>query len=241
MIQAPPGPAPAATPAAGYRPVARRPIATVFRRTAESSVRACLRLGISADAVSWASLGAAVAAALCFWQSGPLPVLLVPAVGFCYLRLWLNMLDGMVALAAGTASPRGELLNEGPDRVSDVLIFAGVAHSGLVHVVSGYWAAIFALLAAYVGTLGQAVGAGRQFGGVMSKPWRMVTLHAGAWLTLAQLAHGGPTVIAGLSVLDWTCLVIVAGCVQTIGVRLAAILRALRAAPHPDRHRDPRS
>jgi phosphatidylglycerophosphate synthase len=239
MIQARPGPAPATTPAAGYQPVTRRPIATVFRRTAEGSVRACLRLGITADAVSWASLGASAAAALGFWQSGALPLLLVPAVAFCYLRLWLNMLDGMVALAAGTASPRGELLNEGPDRLSDVLIFAGVAHSGLLHPVSGYWAAIFALLTAYVGTLGQAVGAGRQFAGIMSKPWRMVTLHAGAWLTLALHAGGRPTVFAGLSVLDWTCLVIVAGCVQTIGVRLAAILRALRAAPRPG-GRDPR-
>ena len=74
------------------------------------------------------------------------------------------MLDGMVALASGAASPRGEILNDLPDRVSDVLIFAGVAHSGLCNPFVAYWAAIFALLTAYVGTLGQAVAGRREFG-----------------------------------------------------------------------------
>jgi phosphatidylglycerophosphate synthase len=216
-----------------YRPTARRPIASSFRRTARGAVRLCVRLGIHADAVSYASIAAAAGAGAAFWASGSTPWLLVPAVLLCYVRLWLNMLDGMVALAADQASPRGEILNEAPDRVADVLIFAGVAHSGLCHPVSGYWAAILALLTAYVGTLGQAVGARRQFGGAMSKPWRIVTLHAGAWLTLVQLARGGATSWAGLSVLDWTCLVIVAGCVETIGVRLARIFRELREGAGP--------
>jgi len=34
----------------------------------------------------------------------------------------------------------------------------------------------------------------------------------------------------GLSVLDWTCIVIVAGCIQTICARLARIMRKLRDA-----------
>ena len=88
----------------GYRPTARRPIAAFFQRTAEGSVRACVRLGIHPDAVSCASIVAAAAAGVCFWRSGALPALLLPAVLLCYVRLWLNMLDGMVALAAGKAS-----------------------------------------------------------------------------------------------------------------------------------------
>ena len=95
------------------------------------------------------------------------------------------MLDGMVALAAGQASRRGEIVNDLPDRVSDVLIFVGAAHSGWMHPLFGYWAAIFSLGTAYVGTLGQAVGVQREFGGMMSKPWRMVVLSLGAWLTYA--------------------------------------------------------
>jgi phosphatidylglycerophosphate synthase len=140
------------------------------------------------------------------------------------------MLDGMVALASRHASPRGEIVNDLPDRISDVLIFAGVAHSGLSSPFSGYWAAIFALLTAYVGTLGQAVGVQREFGGIMAKPWRMVVLHAGAWCAAAAgPLRGQPTSPGALTILDWTCLVIVAGCLQTIVVRLRRILEALQA------------
>jgi phosphatidylglycerophosphate synthase len=138
------------------------------------------------------------------------------------------MLDGMVAVASGKASWRGEILNDLPDRVSDVLIFAGVAHSGLNAVISGYWAAIFALLTAYVGLFGQAVGVQREFSGWMSKPWRMVTLHLGAWITLGLLWWGDRKIHFGeLTVLDWTCLLVVLGCLQTIALRLKRIMRAL--------------
>ena len=79
-----------------------------------------------------------------------------------------------MAFAAGKASWRGEILNDLPDRISDVIIFAGVAHSGWTHAALGYWAAICALLTAYVGVFGQAIGGRREFGGWMSKPWRRV-------------------------------------------------------------------
>ena len=212
-----------------YEPSSRRPIAQVFRRTAQVPLAWCLRLGIHPNLVSYASLVASAGAGLCFWQAGHVPALLILAVGFCYLRLWLNMFDGMVALASGKASPTGEIVNELPDRFSDVMIFVGVGHSGLCEPIAGYWAAIFALLVAYVGTLGQAAGAHREFSGVMSKPWRMVALHLGAWLTLALLWWGNGRIrYGGLTVLDWTMLAIVAGCVQTMWVRLNRIVTALR-------------
>ncbi len=147
----------------------------------------------------------------------------------CCLRLWFNMLDGMVALASGKASLRGEILNELPDRISDVLIFLGVAYSGLNWQRSGYLAAIFALMTAYVGTLGQVVAGRREFGGLMSKPWRMVVLCVGAVITsFLLMTPKGNARFWGLTVLDWTCVVIVLGCVQTMWVRLASTLRVLR-------------
>ena len=210
-----------------YHPTSRRPIADVFRRGAHGAVRFCIRFGINADAVSYSSIVASALAAVCFWRSSSWPALLVVAPLFCYLRLYLNMLDGMVALESKTASLRGELLNDLPDRVSDVLIFAGVAHSGLCHQASGYWAAILAVLTAYVGTFGQALGVGRQFGGVMAKPWRMVALHIGAWITVGLLWAGKPTEFASLQVLDWTNIAVILGCVETIAVRLRRILKGL--------------
>ncbi len=178
---------------------------------------------------------AAALAGVCFWQAGSHPWLLLLGPLLCYVRLWCNMLDGMVALASGKASWRGEILNDLPDRISDVLIFTGVAHSGLNAVVSGYWAAIFALLTAYVGLFGQAIGARREFSGFMSKPWRMVVLHLGAWLTWGLIGRGeGAISWGGLSILDWTCLFIVLGCIQTIWVRLRRMMSALRARQTPE-------
>src|SRR5687767_8230510 len=114
-----------------YEPIWRRPIAESFRKTAHAAVRSCVRMGIHPNLISYSSIVASAGASLCFWQAGVAPTLLIVAVGFCYLRLWLNMLDGMVALAAGKASRTGETANELPDRISDMLIFVGVAHSNL--------------------------------------------------------------------------------------------------------------
>jgi phosphatidylglycerophosphate synthase len=213
----------------GYQPIWRRPIPQVFRRTAGAEVRWCVRRGIHPNLVSYSSILASLAAGMCFWQAGAKPWLMIAAVGFCYARLWLNMLDGMVAIASGTASRSGEIANELPDRISDVIIFVGVAHSRLCHPLGGYWAAILALLVAYVGTLGQAVGVQREFSGLMAKPMRMVALNVGAWATLGLLWWGGGMIrYARLTVLDWTMLAILAGCVQTIWIRLDRILRALQ-------------
>jgi phosphatidylglycerophosphate synthase len=215
---------------AQYEPTSRRPIGEGFRATARFATTLCVRLNIHPDAISYASIVAAAIAAFCFWKSRAHPWLLFAAPFFCYLRLWFNMLDGMVALASGKASWRGEILNDLPDRVSDVLIFTGVAHSGWMNPFLGYWAAIFALLTAYVGMFGQAVGVQREFSGVMSKPWRMVTLHIGTWLTLACYRwNNGALPLGKLTILDWTCVVVVAGCLQTMAVRLRRIMAALRA------------
>jgi phosphatidylglycerophosphate synthase len=212
-----------------YQPAARRPIAEAFRQTARGAAQICVRTGIHADAISYFSIVAAALGAVSFWQSSRYPALLIVAPLFCLLRLWCNMLDGMVALAAGQASWRGEVLNDFPDRISDVLIFAGAAHSGWMSPLFGYWAAIMSLGTAYVGMLGQAVGAHREFCGLMSKPWRMVALGMGAWITYGLLrSTDGDVVIAGLTPLEWSCVIIIAGCVQTMAQRLCRILRTLK-------------
>jgi phosphatidylglycerophosphate synthase len=187
-----------------------------------------VRLGIPPDAISYLSIVAALAAALCFWKSGRNTWLLIIAPVFCYLRLWFNMLDGMVAVAAEKASARGEIVNDLPDRISDVIIFAGVAQSDLMNPLIGYWTAILSLLTAYVGLFGQAIGGRREFSGIMSKPWRMVALSLGAWATFAYRSQAELHDFGRLTILDWTCLVIIAGCLETIIVRLKRILTALQ-------------
>lgn len=204
-----------------YRPTSRRPIASTFRRTADLAVRFCVKAGISPDAVSYSSIVAAAIAGAMFWQSSRNDVLLLVAPLFCFLRLWLNMLDGMVAIAAKKASKRGEIVNEVPDRISDLLIFAGVAHSGFCNPIVMYWAAILAVLTAYIGVTGQAVAGRREYGGIMSKPWRMVLLAVGAWVTFFLLpVFWVRFPFDKLRPLDWIGVFIIVGCVQTCVVRL---------------------
>jgi len=121
---------------------------------------------------------------------------------------------------------QGEIINDLPDRISDVVIFIGAAHSGWMHPIIGYWAAILALLTAYVGVFGQAIGVGRQFGGVMSKPWRMLVLGIGSWVTFAVSSSFES--MQYLTIFDWCCIIIIAGCIQTIVVRLQRIICLLQ-------------
>ena len=163
-------------------------------------------------------MAASLGAACCFYKSSSQMWLLTVAPFLCLLRLWFNMLDGMVAVAANRASLRGEIVNDLPDRISDIVIFIGAAHSGWMHPLIGYWTVILALLTAYAGLFGQAIGVGRQFGGLMSKPWRMVVLSIGSWITFA-VPSSLPS-MQGLTIFDWSCIIIIAGCIQSIVVRL---------------------
>jgi hypothetical protein len=55
-------------------------------------------------------------------------------------------------------------------------------------------------------------------------------LNVGAWITFALLWWDvGGIRFGSLTVLDWTCVIIVAGCMQTIAVRLRRMFSALAA------------
>jgi len=153
----------------------------------------------------------------------------VPSIASDWPNAWKKSGDQYGGWGPEVYSREALLLNDFPDRISDVLIFVGAAHSGWMHPLFGYSAAIMSLGTAYVGMLGQAVGAQREFCGLMSKPWRMVTLGIGAWITYAlQCSRDGNIVIAGLTALEWSCAIVVVGCVQTIAQRLIRILRTLK-------------
>ncbi|MDP9193437.1 MAG: hypothetical protein M3P06_17220 [Acidobacteriota bacterium] len=199
----------------------------MFRATANAAVKVAVRAGIHPDVFSYASILAAGVAGILFWQSARHPKYLILGVAFAFLRLWLNMFDGMVAVAAGKASKKGEIINDLPDRISDIVIFIGMAHSSWCHRLPGYWVVIMALLVAYVGLMGQAVGVQREFSGIMSKPWRIVVLSIGAVATSIQVHREGAYWVGGWLLLDWANFAIILGCAQTVVIRLVRILRAL--------------
>jgi phosphatidylglycerophosphate synthase len=136
------------------------------------------------------------------------------------------MLDGMVAIEAGQASPVGELYNEVPDRVSDVatLIGAGFAAGG--NVILGFSASLVALFTAYVRAVGKAAGAPQQFCGPMAKQQRMFLVSfVGLYCALLPATWQPPwgLMTASLSIIVITGLL-------TAVRRLLRTARALRSA-----------
>lgn len=99
-----------------------------------------------------------------------LTVLFILGRGLC------NIFDGMVAVEGGKATKSGELFNDIPDRISDLLMFAGLGYA--TDVVSwadaaGWLAAALAITTAYARTLGRSLGAPTDFQGPMAKTHRM--------------------------------------------------------------------
>jgi phosphatidylglycerophosphate synthase len=203
-------------PTGDRRPIAARETAPARAATAWLAAR-----GVSADAISAAGMFCGLLAGLLLalapgqgawaWLAGALCV---------QLRLLANMLDGMVAVARNVASPRGELWNEVPDRVSDTaaLVGLGVAAGDLA---LGTGAALAAMATAYVRAVGKGAGAGSDFSGPMAKQQRMfvVTLIA---IACALLPAAWTAMLPAIAL--W---VILAGSLLTTLRRLARIAARL--------------
>lgn len=137
------------------------------------------------------------------------------------LRLLANMMDGMVAVGRGIASPVGELYNEVPDRVSDTAVLAGCGWA-CGQPALGLAAALMAIATAYVRVLGRASGAPSDFRGPMAKQQRMALITAVAVVcAFAPVAWYAPLVAAAL----WVIAVL---SLATAIRRLAGVARALR-------------
>ena len=154
---------------------------------------------------------------------------LIGALG-AQLRLTANMLDGMVALASGRASKVGELYNEIPDRVSDAAVFIGAGFAWGGNVALGYIATILAIFTAYIRAAGKIAGAPNEFCGPMAKQHRMlvitlVCLYSAVVPRSWQTFHFGELELGAITV---GLVVIIAGCVITVGRRLNRIAQALR-------------
>jgi len=168
-----------------------------------------------------ASLGAGAALAGSGASDRPAPWLLAACL-LILVRGMCNMLDGMVAVFTGKASPGGELFNEVPDRISDpaTLIGAGYACGGSPEL--GYLAALAAVFTAYVRIQGCALGTKADFCGPMAKTHRMVVIVAAALFTAFVPAAWQPAVagLPGAGVMAIALAVIITGCAVTSWRRL---------------------
>jgi phosphatidylglycerophosphate synthase len=218
-----------------YHPAERRPLASRDLRIFQGAAVWLIVRGVSANAVSLCSVGFAALASFCLVATaltdGPgVRLLFVLAALFVQARLLANLLDGMVAVGSGRASPEGELYNEVPDRVADALILIGAGFAAGGTPALGYLAALVAIFVAYIRALGGSVGVPALFVGPMAKPQRMATITAAcvytasvpaAWpLGLGSGAFGG---------ISFALALIVFGGVLTAGRRLQRIAAQLRA------------
>jgi len=93
-----------------------------------------------------------------------------------FLTAVFDALDGIVARMRNLSSRRGDLVDHTLDRVADIVIVGGVALGPLVDVTVGFSAIIGILMLSYMGTQAQAVGAGREYAGLLGRADRLVVL-----------------------------------------------------------------
>ena len=144
-----------------------------FRHLADGAlepwVHGARRLGLGPDGVSVVAFVVAVAAGATFVAGGAwywLGAALVVANG------WLDLVDGALAREHEVDSPAGDLLDHVLDRYADVVVIAGLA-AGLGRYALGFAAVTGVLLTSYLGTQAQAVGAGRDYGGLLGRADRL--------------------------------------------------------------------
>ncbi len=212
---------------------------------AQSVARRAQALGLTPNGVSIASMVVAAIGCAAFVAVGAADSAgagaarvgwLLVAAAMPPLRLLCNMLDGMLAVEGGLQSPTGDLYNELPDRVSDVLFLAGAGYAAAAVPGSstvGWLVATLALLTAYVRSLGAAQGLANHFEGPMSKPRRMWVLVAGALLSLAEPFTTTRFGLPPGTILVAALAVIGVGSLVTIIVRLSLIADDLNKRPRP--------
>jgi CDP-diacylglycerol---glycerol-3-phosphate 3-phosphatidyltransferase len=136
------------------------------------------RLGITADHLT--ILGVVVSVAMAVSVAfGQLPLALL----FLVLAGVTDILDGTVAKASGTASPRGAFFDSVADRVSDALFFGGIAwyfaatRPGLL-VMLPMAVMASSMLISYERAKAESMGLSAK-GGIMERAERMILLGVG--------------------------------------------------------------
>ena len=187
-------------------------------------------LGVSPNAISWASVGFAVlgAAALALSAGFDAPAsawLMGSAIVWIAARALCNVLDGLVAIEGNRATASGRLFNEFPDRLSDIALFvgAGLAIWALPGGLAlGGAVALLSVMTAYTRALAASCTGSDDFRGPMGKPRRMGILALGCLASAVEVVF-----LDTRWALYGSLIVIGAGCVLTIFDRLTHAAQVL--------------
>jgi CDP-diacylglycerol--glycerol-3-phosphate 3-phosphatidyltransferase len=106
-------------------------------------------------------------------------LILFPFLAF--IRTAFNALDGMIARETKAKNQGwGEVLNESLDRMSDIMIFLGLAFTSYVNFQLASITLILILFSSYLGIVSKAAGGKRTYSAYMGKADRMFYLSVGA-------------------------------------------------------------
>jgi len=193
------------TISATHAPV-RRPLSSRNTKVAENFARWLTRRNITPNQISVLSVCFAALAAICLISGAAInfSLFIVAAVAI-QLRLLCNLMDGMVAVEGGKKTKTGELYNEFPDRIADLLILVGAGYAVASYPFGlefGWCAGALALLTAYVRALAGSAGVSQSFMGPMAKPHRMAIMTLASLGAAAELAlnHTVWSLYAGLGI-----------------------------------------
>ena len=210
----------------------RRQLATRRAGWAVGLARWLARRGVRPNAVSIAGIGFAAVAGLAFalvpdLDGAARAAALVAAAAGIQLRLLCNLLDGMLAVEEGLQSKTGDIYNEVPDRMADIVILLGAGYSArdlAYGVTLGWAAALVAVMTAYIRVFGGSIGATQHFIGPMAKQHRMFTLTVATLLAVGETLAGRParSIRIGLAI-------ILAGSIVTAIRRIARIAAEVKA------------
>ena len=191
--------------------VPRRVLATRSAGWARALARRLAETGVQPNTVSVAGVGFALASGTVFYLSSTVDrdgraALLLGAAACIQLRLLCNLLDGMLAVEEGLKTRTGEIFNDLPDRIADVLILVGAGYAGPQlpgAAALGWTAAIAAVFTAYVRVLGGSLGFTQYFIGPMAKQHRMFTLTVVTLLAVVEALIDLPfrAIPAGLAII----------------------------------------
>lgn len=200
---------------------ARRPLKSRSTGWARSVSLTLLQMGVKPNQVSGASVLFAIGVPLCLLvPTAPSALAWFGAATCIQLRLLCNLMDGMLAVEGGLKTPHGDLYNEFPDRLADVIILASLGYAGGDEVTKllGWLAASGAVMTACIRMQGASLIGTHDFQGPQAKPHRM------AVATLACLL-----MVIGLKihVIAASLGFMVAGIALTIVKRLRSLSRAL--------------
>ncbi|MCM8787091.1 MAG: hypothetical protein NC935_03460 [Candidatus Omnitrophica bacterium] len=186
---------------------------------------------LNPDILSYSAIGVALFTGVCIYYSAYNAQLLLFSFAFIILRMVLNTLDGMIAIAQRKKTAIGEIVNALPDRYADIFTMLGVAFCPLTNKILGMIAVISILLVSYTGMLGKAVGVSWQHQGPAGKVDRLFALLIAIILQYYFLIKGFNSIKIfnlKMSVFDWLSLWFIFGSQITILNRLKGMIKEIK-------------